>query len=143
MKSFDRACVQCGLAVSRMATYEQPVDTVAAPLEAAWQAAVTAWHDPGRHDEILRLVGYHDAWAWAARRYRMRLRDNPTDLVAPRALARLERGLSVGMMHVPDPAVGRPYRATMRLLILMLITLAVGMIYTKVIYRGDNTEITG
>ena len=39
-------------------------------VAAAWDRALEGWDDAGRHDALLRLVAQHDAYAWAAGKYR-------------------------------------------------------------------------
>jgi hypothetical protein len=139
-KTTDRACARCGLAVARMLGFERPADRTAAPLEQAWQAARADWVTAARHDEVLRLAQCHDAWAWAARRYRDRLRDDPEDSIGMRALHRLERGLTAGIVRVPTPMSARPYRTTVRLLVMLMIALGIGLAYTSFVHRAQTEQ---
>ena len=59
-------CATCGLAHERMPAFAKTRDDVAEPLTNAWQRALDAWDDRASHDEVLRLVSQHDAYAWAA-----------------------------------------------------------------------------
>ena len=132
--SFGRACPRCGLAANRRASFvrrEQPVD---AALTAAWQAVVANWEVPACHDELLRLTTRHEAWAWAATRYRECARKG--DLVAASQLRRLEKGIVVSAftrMQTREDKAPKPYRTATTTLVLLIVLLVGGFFYgTKV-----------
>lgn len=125
------ACPRCGLAADRMAGFESRRDTAVSPeLVAAWDATLAAWDDRARHDALIGLVARHDAYAWAAARYRTR-GDDP---IAARELARIRKAtevtLLVGAAARPDDA-RKPYRALIAVLLLMLVAIVGGLLYTS------------
>jgi uncharacterized Zn finger protein (UPF0148 family) len=131
----DRAtsCPACGLTVARMAAYVDARDgAVPEPVRAAWTRATAAWSDAARHDELLRLVATHDAYAWAAGRYRTR----GGDVIARRQLDRLRRAAEATLLASatarPD-AAARPYRATRRVLAVLIVMIAAGAVYATVV----------
>jgi len=132
-----RACPRCGLASERMSTYvrcEQPVD---AALLRAWDAVTVAWDVPAVHDELLRLTTQHDAWAWAAARYREMARTRTNDRVAATQLRRLEKGIVVSTFGLAqareDSKVAKPYRAATTMLAILIVVLIAGFVYGKTV----------
>jgi hypothetical protein len=98
----------------------------------AWTRATAAWNDETRHDELLHRVATNDAYAWAAGRYRTR----GGDAIAQRQLARLRRAAEATLLASatvrPDATV-RPYRATRRVLAILIATIAAGAAYATVL----------
>jgi hypothetical protein len=127
------ACPSCGLPVARMAAYTEARDAaVPGAVREAWTRVTAAWHDAARHDELLHLVATTRSYAWAAGRYRTRGRDP----VAQRQLDRLRRAaeatLLAGAAARPEATV-KPYRATRRVLALLITTIAAGALYAMVL----------
>ena len=132
------ACPTCGLRVTRMAAYADAAALEAVPevvpraVEEAWQRAIEGWNDAARHEELLQQVAATDSYAWVAARYRQR----GPDVIAARQLARLrcaaEATLLASATAHPD-ATAPPYRATRRVLALLITTIAAGALYAMVI----------
>jgi hypothetical protein len=125
-------CPSCGLAHAKMAAFETARDAVPDALAEAWSNAVKRWEDSTRHDELLRLVGQHDSYAWAAARYREQLRATPDDTVAPAQLDRLRRAAEATMMSnaaTRKATQPTPYRGTIAILGLMIILIIAGLVY--------------
>jgi hypothetical protein len=97
----------------------------------AWQRATEAWSDPARHDEVVQRVAAHRCYAWAAARYRA----HGHDPIATRQLERLRRAAEATLLASAtvrsDPAT-RPYRATVGVLAVLIVAIAVGLIYAMV-----------
>jgi hypothetical protein len=91
----------------------------------------------GRHRTSRRgLVGLHDAYAWAAARYRTR-----PDAVGTRQLERVRKAAEMTMMQsagVRTEKTKSPYRATMLLLIVLLVAVG-GLIYSMVARQQGET----
>ncbi len=135
------SCASCGLAHDKMAAFEQSRDAVPDALTQAWDRAVEAWDEPARHDEVLRLVGQHDTYAWAAARYRDRQRALPDDAVAKAQLDRLRRAAEATMMAnaaTRQAKTPEPYRGTIAILGLLIILIIAGFVYA--ISRGGDGE---
>ena len=135
------SCPSCGLAVARMAAYVAARDAeVLGPVREAWARATEAWSDPARHDELLRLVAAHNAYAWAAGRYRTR----GGDPIAGRQLDRLRRAaeatLLAGASVRPDRAAA-PYRAAVGILAILIAVVLVGLVYATVIRQPPGAAV--
>lgn len=102
----------------------------------AWREARVRWHDAQVHDRLLVLAGQHGRYAWLAARYReIARRDDP---LARERLALVQRSveltLAVAMMKDRDAGdEPTPHAATRRLLVVMLVVLALGMLLTKLL----------
>lgn len=127
------ACTACGLTVARMAAYVAARDgAVPESLRDAWQRASDAWTDDAKHDELLRLVAAHDAYAWAAGRYRTRGKD----AMATRQLDRLRRAAEATLLAgatVRPGAESTPYRASSAVLGMLVVAVAAGLLYAIVV----------
>jgi hypothetical protein len=127
------ACGSCGLTVARMAAYVDARDAaVPEPVREAWARATAAWSDEARHDEVLRQVASHNAYAWAAGRYRTR----DGDPVARRQLDRLRRAAEATLLAsaTARPAAGsKPYRGTAGVLAVLIVVIVVGLLYAVVL----------
>ena len=106
-------------------------------LGEAWKNVLAQWDDAARHDELLRLVNQHEAYAWAAARYRER-KDDP---VAKDKLERLGKAATVRLMSTAtvreDPGEQR-YRATWAMLGILIIAIIASLVYAFA--RGDGGE---
>ena len=131
------ACPTCGLAVARIAAYAEShaagvTEPVPEAVHAAWVRATADWDNPERHDELLQAVAVHNAYAWAARRYRMCGRD----AVAQRQLARLRHATEATLLASatvrPAPAT-RPYRAAVGVVAVLIVAVAAGLWYAMVL----------
>lgn len=133
------ACATCGLTTDRMAAYRDARDAaIPEPLREAWDRAAAAWSEPARHDEVLRLVATHNAYAWAAARYRGH---GPGD-VATRQLDRLRRAAEATLFaSATVKPEARPYRATVGLLAVLIVAIVVGLIYTTV--ARESSRLSG
>jgi ribosomal protein L40E len=127
------ACGTCGLAADRMAAYLDARDAaVPDPVREAWARAAAAWDDDARHDDLLGLVASHNAYAWAAGRYRTR----GDDAIARRQLDRLRRAAEATMLAsatARPAAETRPYRGTAGVLAVLVIVIVIGLFYAVVI----------
>jgi hypothetical protein len=130
-------CASCGLAHDRMGAFAQARDAVPDALGEAWQRAVAAWDDRARHDELLRLVTQHDAYAWAAARYRERLKERADDAVAQQELQRVRKAAEAQLLSTGTNRrvnIPKPYRRTLAmlgLLVFMILALAIYALATR------------
>lgn len=100
-------------------------------LGIAWKSAVENWEQPARHDEVIRLVSQHDAYAWAAAQYRSRAGDP----IADRQLERVKKAAEVTLLSSSarkDAELNTPYRNTIFLLITILVLMFGGLMYAWV-----------
>jgi hypothetical protein len=135
-------CASCGLAHTKMAAFQTARDAVPDALEVAWSNAIKRWEDNTRHDELLRLVGQHDSYAWAAARYREQLRATPGDPIATAQLARVRRAAEVTMMSnaaTREAKTPTPYRATFAILGLLILMIIAGVVYVTA-RSGDAAD---
>jgi hypothetical protein len=122
-----------------MAAYAKVHDADNDALGQAWQHATEHWDEPARHDEVLRLANQHDAYHWAAARYRERVKARPDDAIAVDQLDRVRRAAEAQLIanaHARQKATPEPYRLTMALLGLLIIAIIAGLVY--VVARGDE-----
>lgn len=124
-------CATCGLAHDKMAAFAAARDAVPDALAKAWDDAVADWENVTHHDELLRLVTHHDAYAWAAGRYRERIRVHADDAVAHRELARVRKAAEVTLIHSAATRAAKaptPYRSTMMILgVLIFLVIALAL----------------
>ncbi|HEU4734240.1 MAG TPA: hypothetical protein VFT22_40390 [Kofleriaceae bacterium] len=136
------ACAACGLAVDRMAAYADARDAaVPEPVREAWARASAAWTDEVRHDELLGLIASHNAYAWAAGRYRTRAGDP----IAQRQLERLRRAAEATLLAsaaARPAAETRPYRGAAGVLAVLIVVIIVGLLYA-VVLRDHNVPRGG
>lgn len=136
------ACPRCGLTAERMAGWKSAAPEVPDALTQAWERAVEAWTDTARHDEILRLVTQHDAYAWAAAQYRRR----PADDIRDRQLARVrkstEASLLVAALASKKDRTPTPYRAHLIVLILFVVAAIAALIFTSILPKGTGDDST-
>jgi hypothetical protein len=106
-------------------------------LSAAWDHAVEAWDDIARHDEVMRLVAQHEAYAWAASKYRTRAGDP----IGDRQIARIRKAAEATMLAsaaVRKETAPKPYRAVTAVLIMLIVAAVGGLLYAMVM--RDNIE---
>jgi hypothetical protein len=135
------SCAKCGLAHEKMAAFEQARDAVPEALTTAWDGAVASWDDSAKHDELLRLVTQNDAYAWAAARYRDRMRERADDAIAKAQLDRVRRAAEATLAATAAARPSRvpePYRRTVFLLGILIIVIIAGLVYR--IARGRTSE---
>jgi hypothetical protein len=109
-------------------------------LTAAWASATARWDEPAAHDELLRLVTQHDAYAWAAAHYRDVARARPTDAIAERELARVRRAAEVTLLASAAPRREKaPYGAATAVLALLIILAITAFVYALV-RRGMQAD---
>jgi hypothetical protein len=127
------ACTACGLVTARMPAYIAARDAaVPDSVRAAWARVAAGWTEDARHDGLLQLVASHNAYAWAAGRYRTRGQDP----MAVRQLERLRRAAEATMFAgatARQAAEAKPYRATSGVLAMLIIAIAAGLLYALVI----------
>ncbi len=78
----------------------------------------------------MRLVSANEAWLWAARRYRDYAREHVGDEIAARQLRRVQSFLMIALTPRDKP-IANPYRATISVLVMLMIALGVGTLFTK------------
>ena len=126
-------CKSCGLAHDKMTAFAAARDAVPDALGAAWDRAVAKWDDTAMHDEVLRLVTQHDAYAWAAARYRERSREQPDDEVAKQQLERVRKAAEATLLSTAaakrQAKLPEPYRASMAVLGLLIILIIALLVY--------------
>lgn len=134
------ACGKCGLSVDRWDGFAAARDTdIPEALTAAWERALASWSDPAAHEEVMRLVAQHDAYAWAATRYRTRAGDP----IAEKLLARIRKAVEITMMagalSRAKETTARPYRGTTLMLVTLVLLIVAGLVYAMVA-RGRDGE---
>jgi hypothetical protein len=107
--------------------------SVPEPVQTAWDDAVAHWDDPAKHQALLGLVAQHGCFAWAAARYKERAGDP----VADQQLERLRSSavatmFAHGSTRKKEPP--QPYRQTLFLFVALLLALAMGMVFVKVLH---------
>jgi len=148
------ACRVCGLRAERMASYaaQNPAGNAAPELLAAWAVVEAGWDDVDAHDKLGNLIASHNAYAWAARRYRDRLRAAPDDPIATDRLARITRiteaSLRASAVARSDarsdgmPAsVAKPYRGVITVLIMLVVVIAAGTIYALASTSSSQSDL--
>lgn len=142
----ERACPRCGLAADRMEAYSDARGAaVPAEVAAAWDRVLEAWDDDARHDALLGRVAQHDAYAWAAARYRDAKRaapaspapfrsypDHAVDAIADRQLDRMRRAAEATLYASASAREDRdrsPYRATTAVLALLILAVVAGLVF--------------
>ena len=134
-------CATCGLAHDKMGAFARARDAVPDVLGTAWERALAGWEDHARHDELLRLVTQHDAYAWAAARYRDRLAEHTTDAMAHQQLARVRKAAEAQLLAQGaqrDVKMPRPYRGTIAMLAVLVIMILALVVY--MIVRSTGSE---
>ncbi|MBS1123797.1 MAG: hypothetical protein H6Q90_6025 [Deltaproteobacteria bacterium] len=112
-----------------MAAFAQAQDASAPDvLIAAWDRAVAGWDEPARHDEVIRLVAQHDAYAWAAARYRTRTGDPIGDRQLERVRKAAEVTLYATQTRRPDR---KPGLLTAMIILLIIVAVVALLMYTK------------
>ncbi len=108
-----------------------------AEVEAAWTACEEAWGEPKRHDAFFALAAQHDCFAFAAGKYKARAGDATADA----QLERIRKAAVAKMMvtgSARDAQQGRPYRATVALIVLMLVAALGGLAYVASLRHGGR-----
>ena len=107
--------------------------SVPEPVQTAWDDAVAHWDDPAKHQVVLGLVAQHGCFAWAAARYKERAGDP----IADQQLERLRSSAVATMFAHANPRKKeppQPYRQTLFLFVALLLALAMGMVFVKVLH---------
>jgi hypothetical protein len=137
-----------------MEAYAETRDaSVPEAVAAAWDRALEAWDDAGRHDALLRLVAQHDAYAWAAGKYRDAKRavpaspspfrsypDHAVDAIADRQLDRMRRAAEATLYASASAREERgrsPYRATTAILVMFVFAIVAGLVFATVLQRNQ------
>jgi hypothetical protein len=131
----ERNCPQCGLASDRMATFAAQRDTAVSPgLLAAWVTATANWDNRAAHDAVFDRAAASGDFVWVAGRYRDAARERPN--AGPVATAALERirkaaeatfAVTAAAASIERKQDAGPYRATLAILLVMVIAL-VGLV---------------
>jgi hypothetical protein len=142
------ACRGCGLLASRFDEFRASDDAAAdPPVVAAWEQALAAWDEPARHDRFVELASEKGAYAYAARRYRERLRADPDDAVARGRLDRITRMAEAALLataHARKLAgTKEPYRGSVLVLVLLLVGIAIGGIYAMTRHKSTTAVQDG
>jgi len=120
-------------------------------VAAAWERVLEAWDDDERHAALLRRVAQHDAYAWAAARYRDAKRaapaspapfrsypDHAVDAIADRQLDRMRRAALATLYasaSVPGARAGAPYRAATAILVVLVFAVVAGLAFATAFRR--------
>lgn len=138
------ACVTCGLATARMATFKSERDqAVPAEIKAAWDAVLESWTTEATHDALFNLVAARGEYGWAAGRYREQARERVGDQVAPKQMDRIRRAIEATMVvsaTARDKPQASPYRNTAMLLAVLIVMLVVGMAYMFLKSRHSESD---
>lgn len=137
------ACPGCGLAVARMAGFSaaQFADVPEA-LRQAWADVEASWDDQAQHDGFVQAVASSGAFAWGAGKYQDVCRQRPDDALAARQLARVRRTAEAAMLASAEvrPVVRAPYRNATAVLILLVLVLGAGTMYTTIL-RSPKAQL--
>jgi hypothetical protein len=122
-------------------------------VAAAWDRVLEAWDDAERHAALLRLVARHEAYAWAAARYRdakravpvspapfRRYPDHAVDAVADRQLDRMRRAAEATLLAGASAREARgrsPYRAATAILALLVVAIVAGLVFATMLQRAE------
>ena len=142
----SEACRQCGLRADRMKGYASSADDAPPALTAAWANCLATWSDPEAHEELAKVAAAHGAYAWVARRYRDRLRDQPQNATAAQRLAAITRiteaSLRASAAARPDGKSGghKPYKNAVTILVALVLLAAAGTIYAMVTSPGQDEQ---
>jgi hypothetical protein len=137
-RTAQASCPRCGLRTDKMDSYARARDA-AVPLQlvAAWDTAAAAWDDPKSHDTVIAVVAAHQAYAWAANRYRTR----PGDPVAARQLERIRKAAEATMYAgaaTRKDTAPKPYRAVTAVLAMLALAAGAGLLYATMMNgRGE------
>jgi hypothetical protein len=138
-----------------MVAYAHARDAAVPPaVAAAWDHVLEAWDEQGRHDALLRLVAEHDAYVWAAGKYRDAKRSQPAspspfrtypdhaidaidaiDAIADRQLDRMRRAAEATLYASATARERRrpsPYRAGVGVIIMFVIAIAAGALFMSI-----------
>lgn len=142
-------CAKCGLAAARMTDFAARRDAdVADALKHQWGRTLDAWTDQNQHDELLRLVTQHDAFAWAAARYREEYERTPDDAIAAQQLERVRRAAEVTLLSTATrrpEATTNSYRSTRAVLAVLIVSAVALLIYGWLANRtppSDPNEVS-
>jgi hypothetical protein len=140
------ACRQCGLRADKMKSFSTVDDNAPPALTTAWANCLAAWSDPDAHEELAKVAAAYGAYAWVARRYRDRLRDQPSNATAAQRLAAITRiteaSLRAGAAVRPDArgAAGhKPYKNVVTILVALVLLAAAGTIYAMVTTPSEDS----
>ncbi len=127
------ACRGCGLRVALFDDYHVDEDEEAvAELSPQWERVVAAWDDATAHKEFLDAVSIATQFAWAARKYRARLRAHPGDETCKNQLNRIAR-MAEATLAVSNPSdlgdAKAPFRNVALLLVVLLLFAGLGGLY--------------
>jgi hypothetical protein len=138
------ACRTCGLLAAKMSDFARAAAPVPPELEAAWSRAQDTWRDAASHDTVHAVATATSGFAWAAQRYRDRLRADPTDTIAAEQLARLARSAELTLFATatkkPDKQQ-KPFRAALAVLAILAVLVVIGVGYA--IFAGRLREDPG
>lgn len=109
-------------------------------LGVAWDHVVEGWSEPARHEEVMRLVAQHDAFAWAAARYRTKAGDPIADKQLECVRKAAEATLFSGAV-ARKAANKNPYHATTMMLVTLVVLIVGGLVYAMVV-RNRGTQPT-
>jgi hypothetical protein len=138
------ACRQCGLRADKMKGFSAADEAASPALTAAWAKCLATWSDPDAHEELAKVAAAHGAYAWVARRYRDRLREQPQNATAAQRLAAITRiteaSLRAGAAVRPDAkgAGHKPYKSALTILIALVLLAAAGTIYAMVATPSED-----
>jgi len=101
----ESACARCGLLVARWESFRDET-APCPPVDEAWAALQTRWDDDAAHRRFLETAAMADALDLAARLYRRRRQEHPSDA---RAAEGLRRAASMAeSLHAARAAERRP-----------------------------------
>lgn len=129
------ACRRCGLLAEHFSSFSAREGAGANPtLRRAWEACLEDWDDADAHEAFLERAVELSGYAYAARRYRGRLRERPGDATAARQLERVRRMAEAAALSVS--AAGRRrergpeyYRGAILVLVVLAFLAAAGVVY--------------
>lgn len=159
LRKGERACPRCGLSADRMEAFGNARDAAVPPaVAAAWERVIAAWDEPAPHDALLQAVAQHDAYAWAAAKYRDAKRAAPAspspfrsypgpavDAIADRQLDRMRRAAEATLFasaSAREEPGKSPYRAATAVLLMLIFAVIAGLIFARV-FEGNKPAVGG
>jgi hypothetical protein len=111
-------------------------------VTAAWERTLELWDDAARHEALLALVVEHNAFAWAAGRYKER-GDDP---IAKARLEQLQKAAIATMMASASTRKTEDRSPSTKLAIwlaVMVAMLLVGLLFAGIVVNGSRKNPSG
>ena len=136
------ACRRCGLTTTLMPKFKEQDDASQSPVVTlAWSMCELNWENPDKHEKFVAAVVEHNAFSYAARKYRAAAAKRPDDKLAAAQVERLgkmaEAALKATATHRPEKGAN-PYKGTTVILAACIVAVVFGLIYAMIQSRKSN-----